>query len=127
MYLLPIVLLFGWTACLDGPSTQDPANPEEARRREAIERHRARQEAACERVSAPITECAIASARAEMPPEKFAELDVEKLRPRHQAKFIDECISSDMSPRQVKVFEDCMADTTCEVFLTCLDQAKPKR
>ncbi len=108
-------------------ATTRPESDKDRKRREALARLKARQEAACEKVGSVITDCAVADARATLSPEKLAELDLERTAPRHRAKFIESCTASDMSPRQVKVFESCLADTTCHVFLDCLDQAKPRK
>jgi hypothetical protein len=134
-YLTALLVASLLVACSCGSSTAPPPEdttqarpetPEETKRRLALERLKVRQEAACEQVSPVVTECAIADARATMKPEEFAKLDVERLRPVHLARYQDECTASDMSPRQVKIFEECMADTTCEVFLACLDKARPQ-
>jgi hypothetical protein len=131
--LIALLAAFLLLAC--GSSTPPPGDtaqarpetPEEAKRRQALEQLRVRQEAACEQVTPVVTECAIADARATMKPEEFAKLDVEKLRPVHRAEYHESCLASDMSPRQVRIFDECMADTTCEVFLVCMDRAKPQR
>jgi hypothetical protein len=133
-YLTALLVASLAVACACGSSTPPPEDTaqtrpetaEEAKRRQALERLKVRQEAVCEQVTPVVTECAIADARATMKPEEFAKLDVEGLRPVHRAEYQEGCISSDMSPRQVRVFEECLADTTCEVFVACLDKAKPQ-
>lgn len=109
------------------PEPESAASAERVEREQALRRLRARQEAACEQVSHVITRCAIEDARATLPPEEFAKLDVEKLAPAHSAEFVEQCTSSDMSVRQVEVFEQCMdKQSQCAVFLDCLDQARPQ-
>lgn len=125
-----------WTlgsACSGGssstppPDTQARTASQDSSYEQKLARLRARQEAACEKVSQVVTTCAVAEARATLSPKELAELDLENTAPRHQAKYMAACIASDMSPRQVKVFERCLADTTCSVFIPCLDEAKPKK
>jgi hypothetical protein len=99
--------------------------PDEEKRSAALARLRSRQQAACEQVATGITDCAVADAEATLSPEELAKLDLKNTAPQHRAAFLRQCLASDMSPRQVKVFEDCLADTSCPVFLECLDQAKP--
>lgn len=86
-----------------------------------------RQEAACDQVGEALFACAVEDARASMSEEELAKLDTDELRPRYKAEFMSECTASDMSLRQVKVFEGCLQDTACAVFVPCLDAAQPKR
>lgn len=113
-----------------GRASQEAAKPADgraqSRQQRALERLRARQQAACERVSTVITDCAVAEARATLSPEELAELDLQNTAPRHRATFMEQCVTSDMSLRQVEVFENCLADTACDVFVECLDQARPR-
>lgn len=87
------------------------------------------QEAACHRVAPKVTDCAIQDARTTMPPEKFAEMarDLDELAARNTEQFLSRCIASDMSPRQVEVYETCPLDASCARFLSCTDRATPRR
>jgi hypothetical protein len=86
-----------------------------------------RQDAACEQAGPRLTECAIADAKASMPAEELAKLDLEKTRPVHTREFIKECTAGYMSSRQVRVYEVCLREETeCEAFLSCLENAKPQ-
>ena len=100
---------------------------EDARRQAALDRLYARQEAACDQVGDAVFACAVEDARANMSQEELAKLDPDALRPRHKAEFMRDCMRNDMSLRQVKVFEGCLQDTTCAVFVPCLDPAQPER
>lgn len=62
-----------------------------------------------------------------MTPEDIARLDLDNTARAHKAEFMEQCLASRMSQRQVQVFEDCLADTTCAPLIDCLDQANPLR
>jgi hypothetical protein len=130
--LLVLMLLAGGMGCSGSEgSTRNGAHTasapsEEARRQAALERLQARQEAACEQVGDVLFTCAVEDARATMSPEELAALDVAALEPQYKAAFRGQCTTSDMSLRQVEVFEGCLADTTCDVFVGCLDAARPR-
>lgn len=102
-------------------------NDREAKRKRALAALKARQQAACEQMSEILTDCAVQDARKQMSPKELAELDLENTAPRHRAEVQDQCLAVDMSPRQVRVIESCLAkDTACTVFLPCLDAAQGK-
>lgn len=85
-----------------------------------------RQAAACEQLGPRITECAVEDARAKLPPEKLAELDLENTAPVHTREFIKNCVAQPMSSRQVRVYEVCQAEETeCGPLLACLEHADP--
>ncbi len=85
-----------------------------------------RQAAACEQLGPRITECAIADARAQLPPEELAKLDLDKTAPLHTREFIKQCTTGTMSSRQVRVYEVCDAEETeCGALLACLENASP--
>lgn len=107
------------------PPAQEAASDRDAKRERALARLKARQQAACEQMTTILTDCAVAEARAQMSPKELAELDLENTAPRHRQKMEDECLAVDMSPRQVKVIESCLAtDTSCDAFVPCLDAAQ---
>jgi hypothetical protein len=86
-----------------------------------------RQGAACEELGPRLTECAIADARATMPPEELAKLDVENTAPVHTREFVKSCKAQTMSSRQVRVYEVCMKEETeCAALTACLENASPK-
>lgn len=124
----------GSTAGMAKGSTTDPAvnsssdeDEREAAKRAALERLRMRQEASCKRAGEVLFACAVEDARASMSPEEFIALDVTALEPRYKSEFMARCMDSEMSLRQVEVYEGCLADTVCAVFVPCLDQAQPQR
>ncbi len=104
-------------------TAQPSSDPDRERKLQAL---RDRQEAACDQVGDALLQCAIEDARANMSPDEIAKLDLEQTGRAFKAKFSEECLGSDMSPRQVGVFEQCLADTACSVFVACLDQARPQ-
>jgi hypothetical protein len=112
------------------PADPDPVvlSPEEQREREALERLRIRQEAACERLCPRMTDCSIAEARATLPPDEVARLELDKTAPAHTADCKSRCKRSDLSPRQVRVYEVCVQEEEeCGPLLACLDHANPGR
>ncbi len=81
----------------------------------------ARKYAACEQVGPRLTECAIEDARQNMSPEEFAKLDVANTGPVHTREFIKKCRTDELSSRQVRVYEVCIAEETeCAPLMTCL-------
>lgn len=108
-------------------AAEQPAQQQPSEQEVALAKHRSRQEAACQNVGKAVFVCAVEDARATMAPEEFAKLDVEQLEPAHMEQFMDECLAADMSPRQVGVYETCLADTRCTVFVPCLDGARPQQ
>lgn len=117
------------SACSGGAQkgeTEQPAQEQPSEREIALAKLRSRQEAACQNVGKAVFTCAVEDARANMAPEEFAKLDVEQLEPEHMSQFMDECLGSEMSPRQVEVYETCVKDTRCTVFVPCLDGARPQ-
>ncbi|GAB4512345.1 MAG: hypothetical protein Tsb0020_30350 [Haliangiales bacterium] len=104
-----------------------PAAADEAeRRRKALAALEARQRAVCDASAKPIFDCAVEDARATLSPEEFAALDPAQLEAEHRRVYTRDCAATDMSLRQIEVYERCASDTRCEVYLPCLDQAKPE-
>jgi hypothetical protein len=123
------VLVLCMSACSGGAQkgdTEQPAQEQPSEREVALAKLRSRQEAACQGVGEAVFACAVEDARATMAPEEFAKLDVEQLEPEHMRQFMDECVTADMSPRQVDVYETCLKDKRCAVFVPCLDSAQPQ-
>jgi hypothetical protein len=108
-------------------AAEQPAQQQPSEQEVAQAKLRSRQEAACQNVGKAVFECAVEDARATMAPEEFAKLDVQQLEPEHMQQFMDECTSADMSARQVSVYETCLEDTRCTVFVPCLDGARPQQ
>lgn len=120
-----------WAPGCSGGAQQDAAQEpaqqgDQDRRAAAAARLEARQSAACQRVGEVLFACAVADAEATMSPEELAELDAESLKPAYMQEFLGKCRGSEMSPRQIGVYEECLADTRCEVFVSCLDRARPQ-
>lgn len=112
----------------EGAAARPVEQPAQQSDREAaLAELRARQEAACEGVGKKLFACAVEDARASMRPEEFAKLEPEQLEAEYVSRFQDECLEKDMSPRQVNVYEGCLQDTRCEVFVPCLDAARPQQ
>jgi hypothetical protein len=110
-----------------GPTAEPvPLTPEEQRRRDALEALRVRQEAACERLCPRITACSVADAQASLSPEELAKLNLDEAAPALTADCKSKCNASDLSPRQVRVYEVCLdEEDECEPLLSCLDHANP--
>ena len=86
-----------------------------------------RQNAACEALGPKITQCAIDDAKATLKPDKLAELKLDQTAPINTKKFIDTCETSQMSSRQLRVYEVCFKqEADCAPLLACLDNAKPQ-
>jgi len=87
-----------------------------------------RQYAACERIIPRLTECAVADARANLPPEKLAELDLEHTAPIHTRENLAKCKAGTLSSRQVRVYEVCdREETECGPLTDCLANALPQK
>lgn len=108
-------------------SSSEEDEREGAKRAAALRHLMIRQQASCEQVGNMLFECAVEDARATMSPEDFAALDVTALEPQYKSEFMRECLASEMSLRQVEVYEDCAANTACAEFVPCLDQARPQQ
>jgi hypothetical protein len=126
-----LALAFLAPACSGGAREEaaQPARPAQSGedREAALASLEKRQEAACEGVGKTLFACAVEDARATMSPEEFAKLEPDKLEPEYMGRFLDECLSSDMSPRQVSVYEGCLQDKRCAAFVPCLDSARPQQ
>jgi hypothetical protein len=81
-----------------------------------------RRDAACEALGPRITQCAIEDARATMTAEELAKLDLEQTAPKHTEEFVTACKTQQLSSRQVRVYEVCVAEESeCEPLMACLD------
>lgn len=85
-----------------------------------------RRDAACEALGPRVTACAIEDARATMSAEELAKLDLEQTAPAHTEEFVRACKASQLSSRQVRVYEVCMREEReCEPLMACLENANP--
>lgn len=85
-----------------------------------------RRDAACEALAPKLTACAIDDARRNLPPEKLAELDPDKLAKKHSEEFLAGCKRQALSSRQVRVYEVCAREESeCDALVSCLDNARP--
>lgn len=107
--------------------SEQAASKSSTDRDDALARLDKRQSAACEAVGKTLFACAVEDARTSMSPEEFAKLEPEQLEPEYMSRFLDECLEKDMSDRQVGVYETCLGDRRCEVFIPCLDRARPQQ
>jgi hypothetical protein len=103
-----------------GGGTDDEPMPETELKR--------RQYAACERIIPRLTECAVADAKANLPPEKLAELDLENTAPIHTRENLKKCKQGELSSRQVRVYEVCdREESECGPLTECLANALPQQ
>ncbi len=85
-----------------------------------------RRDAACEALGPRITACAIEEARRTLSADELAKLGLEQTAPKHTEIFVGECKTQQLSSRQVRVYEVCMAEeSACEPLIACLDNVKP--
>ena len=125
-WMLIVAVAVSSTACgggkhepTSGPDHREPV-PDP---RPAIE---VRRDAACEALGPRITDCSIADAKATMTAAELAKLDLEKTAPKHTEEFVAECKRQQLSSRQVRVYEVCVAEEhECEPLLACLDNVNP--
>jgi hypothetical protein len=125
-----LALVVVGAACSGATRESEATQPERSPstdREAALANLEKRQSAACEGVGKTLFACAVEEARATMSPEEFAKLEPEQLEPEYMSRFLDECLEKDMSARQVSVYEECLGDTRCEVFVPCLDRARPQQ
>lgn len=109
----------GTTGPGDPPADDEPMPDTELKRR---------QYAACERLIPRLTECAVADAKANLSPEKLAELDLENTAPVHTRENLRKCKQGELSSRQVRVYEVCdREETECGPLTECLANALPEK
>lgn len=107
----------GGAASGGGSTPAPPAGPTELE---------VRRDAACEALGPRLTACAVEEARRTMSAEELAKLDLEKTAPVHTEEFIGECKRQQLSSRQVRVYEVCLAEESeCEPLVACLDNVNP--
>ena len=115
---------------LPDPGTAAPGGPGSVVSDEPIPANelQRRQYAACERLIPRLTECAVADARANLPPDKLAELDLENTAPIHTRENLKKCKQGQLSSRQVRVYEVCdREETECGPLTDCLTHALPQK
>jgi hypothetical protein len=89
----------------------------------------ARRNAACEKVGAKVAACAVEDTRNDKqhPPTPDELRDLPKTEEIDKREFIKKCDAAEMSSRQVRVMEVCLAqETACDPFLACLDHMNDK-
>lgn len=97
----------------EAPSPDEPSPEDKLRMQQA---------GACRPMCERLTTCSVEDARANLSPEKFAELEVETTAPRHTDECDRSCNANALSPRQVQVIRDCVsAESDCQTFVSCLD------
>ncbi len=87
-----------------------------------------RRDAACEALAPKLTQCALEDARKTVPPDEFKKkkLDEPALLAKHKQEFLDKCMGSQMSSRQVRVLEVCFKEETeCDPLAQCLSNLAP--
>ena len=103
------------------PATGDTEQPAK------LARFEAQKQGTCAPMCERLTECSIESLRANEPPEKVAQMELDKIAPIHTEKCSDDCNRSNLSPRQVQVIRTCLSQPLeCQQYVDCLDGAKPQ-
>ena len=88
-----------------------------------------RRNAACEQVGTKVAACAVEDTKNDKahPPTADELRDLPKTQEIDRREFIKKCDAAEMSSRQVRVMEVCVAqETECEPFLACLDHMNDK-
>lgn len=113
---------------LPDPGTASPGGSGDPSQDEAPQTElQRRQDAACERVIPRLTACAVADAKARMTPEQYKKEQIEETAPVHTREFLRKCKASQLSSRQVRVYEVCdREETECGPLVACLDNLHPK-
>ncbi|HKE13768.1 MAG TPA: hypothetical protein VKB80_02800 [Kofleriaceae bacterium] len=103
-----------------GQGTAPPAKSPE-------EQLRAAQKSAIHAMCERLVDCALEEARATMTPDEVAKLEAEDRPAQLRDKCEGEGAQSSLSPRQVRVVQQCVSQPgTCDELNTCLDQARKK-
>lgn len=104
--------------------TTAPARAAPSAREQAEERLRARQQAACERMCARLTECAIEDTR-RTDPSQLEGVPLDKLAAAHSGQCSADCTGPVLSERQVGTIENCIAEPRdCQALVDCLQAAQ---
>jgi hypothetical protein len=88
-----------------------------------------RRNAACEKVGTKVAACAVEDTKNDKahPPTADELRDLDKTAAIDKREYIKKCTAVEMSSRQVRVMEVCVAqETECEPFLACLDHMNDK-
>lgn len=106
------------------PTSGPPGrSPEEARREESLRKLRAAQDSAVEAMCDRFFDCAVEESRKQKPKE-LEGVNLEEMRGKHMAECEEEYGKSELSPRQVKVIQQCVNQSpTCGELETCLQGA----
>jgi hypothetical protein len=109
----------------DGETEQPTAVETEPEPVSPEEKFKGQQQTTCQAMCERVTDCAVEDARANMSAEELAKLDLENTVPKAVQECTEECVGKELSPRQVTVIRECLAEPTeCNDFLTCLEQAQ---
>ena len=116
-------LLAAYEGCANGPQVCGPFMSclEQARKDEVVRRLRVRQDAVCTQAAKVVTRCAESTIPADEIAKRGQVTDAQ--RKRHSQEYIDGCRESEMSQRQISVFEACLQKPSCDAFVKCIDQA----
>lgn len=131
-----LVLVIALAACGGKPTPQNPGGPGSAEdpvgvvkdTRTELERRR---DAACEKVGARLTACAVEDARAELAARKTTQQEFEAntapdILRKHTDEFVKAC-KVPMSSRQVRVLEVCdREESECGPLTDCLTHLQDK-
>ncbi|MCW5804377.1 MAG: hypothetical protein KIT31_18545 [Deltaproteobacteria bacterium] len=80
-----------------------------------------RRDVACEALQPVLLDCAIASAKANLTPEEYRNLNPDQLRAQHKKEFLADCKGKELSSRQVRVLEVCFREEKeCGPLADCL-------
>ena len=113
----------GGTPTTAGPA---PKTAEETQREESLRKLRAAQESAIEAMCDRFFDCAAEEAR-QTRPKELEGVNLEEMRSKHMAECEEEGNQSELSPRQVKVIQQCVNDApSCAELETCLQAARKK-
>ncbi|HTJ47296.1 MAG TPA: hypothetical protein VL463_34590 [Kofleriaceae bacterium] len=106
------------------PAPANPTPPPDAAAAPADTAIHQRRDAACEALGPRLTQCAIDDAKARNDQEALK--DIDKVAPLNTKKFIEQCESSEMSSRQVRVLEVCGKEAPdCAELDRCLANLNP--
>ena len=92
-----------------------------------------RRQAACAATGEKVTACAVADARQEhaagrLTKEKLDAIIEPTIQKKNTEEFVTKCDAPEMSSRQVRVLEVCMAEEQeCGPYLACLDHLNDKQ
>jgi len=109
------------------PPSTDPAPPPPTTEQKNETKLKEAQSVGCDGLCNKVTNCAVDDAKANLPPEKLAELKLEETVPVALQKCNEDCSAKELSVRQVEVLHGCLnEDAVCDQFLKCIDAMSPQ-